>query len=400
MFRMVSSFQHKSIDDIYLNISHFLDHFIMLIFAKAAYGAAKYFEISFDKFIVYGVFGFVLFGGMAPIAAYLADKFSRSLLMVVFHFGIGLSAIIAGLSSSPIQLAISIGFIGLFASIYHPVAIAMLIKSNKKIGFRLGINGVYGNMGVAAAPLITGIILTFGDWSLCFILPGVFSLIYGIVFSISLKTISFSSSSSEKVGAESFAPNWFRVLIALIITTSSGGFIFGSMTFFVPRYFEISMTNISASVLVTGILASLVYAVASFSQIGVGWLVDRFSPKIILFVIGIGQCFCIFLAANFTDLSLFFIMIFAMGFVFGQIPITDTILSRYVPDNYRSKVLSVKFLLNLTIGALVLPISSIMLQSGLPLSALFSIMSAVSVLIVLSALILPHQDKAERLDLK
>ena len=50
-----------------------------------------------------------------------------------------------------------------FASIYHPVGIAMLIKTNKNIGFRLGINGVFGNMGVAAAPLITGLLLTVGD---------------------------------------------------------------------------------------------------------------------------------------------------------------------------------------------------------------------------------------------
>ena len=49
---------------------------------------------------------------------------------------------------------------GIFAAIYHPVGIAMLIKSNRRIGFRLGINGVFGNMGVAAAPLIAGILLT------------------------------------------------------------------------------------------------------------------------------------------------------------------------------------------------------------------------------------------------
>ena len=76
--------------------------------------------------------------------------------MALYHFGIGLAAIIAAYTQSVWQLAASIAFIGVFAAIYHPVGIAMLIKNNHKIGFRLGVNGVFGNMGVAAAPLITG----------------------------------------------------------------------------------------------------------------------------------------------------------------------------------------------------------------------------------------------------
>ena len=90
----------KKVDDIYLNISHFLDHFMMLIFAKAAYDAGRHFGMSYDEIIVYGVAGFVLFGGMAPVAAQLADRFSRSLLMVIFHFGIGGAAILAGFTQT------------------------------------------------------------------------------------------------------------------------------------------------------------------------------------------------------------------------------------------------------------------------------------------------------------
>jgi nitrate/nitrite transporter NarK len=131
--------------------------------------------------------------------------------------------------------------------------------------------------------------------------------------------------------ADSFAPNWKRALAALALSTASGGFIFGAMTFVVPRYFEISMTNLSTSVAITGLLASVVYAVASFSQIAVGWLIDRYSAKNVLFVMAVGQVLFIYLAAQFNDLALFVAMLLAMSFVFGQIPITDAILSRYVP---------------------------------------------------------------------
>ena len=49
---------------------------------------------------------------------------------------------------------------------------------------------------------------------------------------------------------------------AMLLTTAS---IFGAMPFVMSRYVEISLPDISTSVVVTGLLASLVYQCASFS---------------------------------------------------------------------------------------------------------------------------------------
>ena len=395
---MISAIQSKRVSDLYLNISHFLDHFIMLVFAKAAYDAGRYFGLGYEEIMVYGVGGFVLFGGMAPVAAHLADRFSRSALMVIFHFGIGLAAILAAMAQSIWHLSAAIGLIGIFAAIYHPVGIAMLIQSNQRIGFRLGVNGVFGNMGVAAAPLLIGVLLTVGDWRLCFAVSGLFCIAYGVAFVMALDGDAPSPSRSAKKGSGGFAPNWKLALGAMLLSTASGGFIFGAMTFVVPRYFEISLPAISTSVAVTGLLASIVYAAASFTQIGVGWLIDRVPPKWVLFSVGVGQVIFVALAASFTDYALFFAMLVAMCFVFGQIPITDTILSRYVPDSWRARVLSVKFMINLMIGASVLPICGVILQSGYEMAALFSLMSGLAVMIVLAGILLPVQSDAQRLD--
>ena len=91
-------------------------------------------------------------------------------------------------------------------------------------------------------------------------------------------------------------------------------------------------------------------------------------------------------------------MLIAMSFVFGQIPITDTILSRYVPDELRAKALSLKFMLNLVVGATVLPICGILLQSGMMMNSLFIILSCISALVVVSGVILPVQIAADRQD--
>ena len=388
--------KNKHVADIYLNISHFIDHFIMLIFAKAAYDAGREFGLGYEEIIVFGVLGFILFGAAAPIASILANKYSRSVLMVIFHFGIGISAIICSFASTPWELSIGLGLIGVFAAIFHPVGIAMLLKNSKKLGYRLGINGVFGNMGVAAAPLITGYLLLISDWKLSFILPGMACILYGVIFLLALKDEP-KTVQTEKTNERDdvFAPQWRRALLALALTTTSGGFIFGAMTFIIPRYFELQLTGITSSVAVTGLIASMVYAIAGFTQIGAGLLIDRFPAKPILFVIGVGQVIFIFLASTVSDLQLFFVTLVATSFVFGQIPIIDTIMSRYIPDKARGNVLSVKFALNLGAGASVLPISSLMLKNGYDLSSLFAVMSFMAMFVVLASLILPSGQRTQ-----
>ena len=388
--------KNKHIDDIYLNISHFIDHFVMLIFAKAAYDAGREFGLGYEEIIVFGVLGFILFGAAAPVASILANKYSRSVLMVIFHFGIGISAIICSFASTPWELSIGLGLIGVFAAIFHPVGIAMLLKNSKKLGYRLGINGVFGNMGVAAAPLITGYLLLISDWKLSFILPGIACILYGVIFLLALKDEPKTvQTEKEKERDDVFAPQWRRALLALALTTTSGGFIFGAMTFIIPRYFELQLTGITSSVAVTGLIASMVYAIAGFTQIGAGLLIDRFPAKPILFVIGVGQVIFIYLASTVSDLQLFFVTLVATSFVFGQIPIIDTIMSRYIPDKSRGNVLSVKFALNLGAGASVLPISSLMLKHGYELSNLFVVMSFMAMFVVLASLILPSERRTK-----
>ena len=392
---MYSKSKNSTVPDIYLNIGHLLDHFMMLIFAKAAYDSGRSFGLQYDEMILFGTLGMILFGATAPLAGLLSDKYGRIPLMIIYHFGIGFSAIIASMSSSPIQLAISLGLIGLFASIYHPVGIAMLLQRSGLVGLRLGINGVWGNMGIAIAPVVTGVILYYGDWRLTFLIPGIVCVLFGILFFLNITQHENNDQNKSDKGNKQigFTPRWQQALIALALSTASGGFLFGAMSFLLPRYFEINMLSLSTNVAITGILAGVVFACASFAQMAVGWLIDRISPRLVLFWIALGQVIFIYLASQFENLSLFFLSIAAMCFVFGQIPITDTILVRYVPDNWRSRVLSAKFLLNLCIGASVLPITSQLLKIGYDLKSVFIFASIIALGVVFSSILLPKQTK-------
>ena len=384
-----------SIPDLYLNIGHLLDHFMMLIFAKAAFDAGREFGLSYEEIIVYGTLGVVLFGAAAPLAGWLADKYSRAILITVYPFGLGLGSILAAFSQSTEMLGISLGILGFFAAIYHPVGIAMITKRPGKVGLRLGINGVWGNMGVALAPVLTGVLIAFADWRLAFIVPSIICLFFGLsqLFAFieldetELKTDNIKTNNASSVLTE----GWQTVLFCLSIVTLSGGFIFGSLTFLIPRLFEVNMLEISSDVAITGLLAGLVYAIASFSQIGTGWLVDKIPPKFVLSAMGLGQLIFIYVASHSSDYALLFIMLAAMLFVFGQVPITDVILVKYVKDSWRGRVLSIKFMVNLSAGASVLPITSLLLKNGYNFSFVLQCLAFMSICVIISGLLLPNK---------
>ena len=399
---MLSRFRNKKIPDIYLFISHFLDHFIILVFAKAAYDAGQGIGLTYGETIQLATLGFILFGIASPIAARVADIFSRSITMVVFHFGIGISSILISFSYTSLHLVLGLSSLGFFAAIFHPVGIAMLLETKERVGLRLGVNGLFGNMGVASAPLITGIIIFYSDWKMAFLISGIICIIYGIFFARALKPMELPNGGSPKIKSEKFSHGWRQALLALAISTTFGGFVFTAVTFLVPRYLELYMENLMLSVAMTGLLASFVYAISSFSQVVVGWFIDRISPKLVLFIVSIGQIIFIYLASQFDGYKLLFFMTLAVCFVFGQIPIIDAVMVRYVPDGWRNRVLSMKFVLNLGVGATVLPTCSFMLDKGYKLSELFSFLSLFSVIIVLASILLPSQSstRAERMILR
>ena len=385
----IEASRNLTLPDMYINIGHFLDHFMMLIFAKAAFDAGRHFGLSYDEIIIYGTLGLFLFGAAAPLAGWLADKYSRSLIIIIYPFGVSLGAFLCFLSSSPIMLGISIGVIGFFAAIFHPVGIAMLIRDSNKVGIRLGVNGVWGNMGVAAAPVLTGFIILNSNWQLSFLVPSIICLIFGIAQLRGFKEIDIKEEKTKQKISNGLVEGWKIVLLSLTMTTLAGGFIFGSLTFLIPRIFEVNLSGISVDIAITGLLAGIVYAIASLSQVGVGYLIDRYSPKIILGFVGIGQFLLIYLSSLYIDYALFFVMLMAMFFVFGQVPITDAILVRYVDDQWRARILSVKFLINLCAGASVLPLVSLFLGYGYTFSDLLTILSCLAIFVVISAYMLP-----------
>ena len=88
--------QRGQLNFLFLNVGHFLDHFFMLIFATvAALRLSNEWGLSYAELIPYATPGFIAFGLCAIPAGWLADKWSREGMMLIFFVGIGLSSLLA-----------------------------------------------------------------------------------------------------------------------------------------------------------------------------------------------------------------------------------------------------------------------------------------------------------------
>ena len=136
---------------LFINVGHGLDHLFLLLYPTVVLTLEGVFGRSYGELLSLAVPGFIAFAAGTLPAGWLGDRWSRPAMLAIFFVGIGASAILTGFARTPFELAVGLTLIGLFASIYHPIGVAMLVEGREKVGKLLGINGVAGNLGLAAA---------------------------------------------------------------------------------------------------------------------------------------------------------------------------------------------------------------------------------------------------------
>ena len=149
---------------VFSNVGHSFSHMFTVLYATAVLYLPKVFNLPYGELLGLSSLGLVLFGVAALPAGWLGDRWSQIGMMVVYFVGIGVGAIVVGIAEGPQGLFIGLTLIGLFASIYHPVGIAWLVSWAKKQGMTLGINGLFGNLGSALAPVFVGLMIDFVTW--------------------------------------------------------------------------------------------------------------------------------------------------------------------------------------------------------------------------------------------
>ena len=141
---------------LFLNIGHTIDHLFMLMFPAVAALAAAEFGATYGEVLTLATGSFIAFGVFSLPMGWLADRFSREFMLSIFFFGIGAAMILTGFAQERWQIVAALTLVGMFAAIYHPVGLAMVSQGGGEVGRRLGVNGVWGNMGVVPCPSCSG----------------------------------------------------------------------------------------------------------------------------------------------------------------------------------------------------------------------------------------------------
>lgn len=218
-------------------------------------------------------------------------------MMAIFFVGIGLSSMATALAQSPFQIASGLFGIGAFAAIYHPVGLSMVVQGRPKTGVPLAVNGVFGNLGVACAALITGFLIDYSGWTSAFVAPGIFSVAIGLAYigfivtsKRALAVAAVARATTKTVSQQEDIPR--QVLVRLfgiiLVSTAMGGLIFQSTTFTLPEVFDERLKDLASSATQIGWYAFLVFTIAAFAQLVVGYLVDNHSVRTVFaFVAGL-----------------------------------------------------------------------------------------------------------------
>jgi MFS family permease len=389
---------------LFLNIGHFLDHLFTLIFATvAALALTREWGLSYEQLAYYATPGFIAFGLFSLPAGWIADRWSRHGMMAVFFVGIGLASIATAYARTPLEISAWLFILGVFAAIYHPVGLAMVVEGAAKsgTGMAIGINGVWGNLGVGCAALVTGFLIDHAGWRSAFALPGLVSILIGIAYAWTMwpeirqaqarrPGPARSAASSTLSGSTVARSALIRLSIIIFFTTAVSSLVFQSTTFALPKVFAERLGGLAGSATLVGWLAFIVFAVASGAQVIVGKLLDTLGPRTVF--MGAASLQVVFFALM-PGLSDWTALAVALGFMlgaFGQIPINDYMIGRMAKSELRASIYGVRYVISFAVLGMALPLIG-WVHGRWGFDTLFMLLSGVALVIFGAVSMLPRQ---------
>jgi MFS family permease len=379
-----------------LYFAHAIDHLALLIFATAVSAIALDFGVArWEDLMPYATGAFVMFGVASLPAGRYGDLWGRRAMMLVFFFGMGVSLLLVSLTQSPLQMGIALTLMGAFSAIYHPVGIPMLLQHADKPGAVIGVNGLAGNLGIASAALLTGLLVKHVGWRAAFIVPGVLALALGVYFALKVPREVSSPASRRKTKALSLDhATVVRVFAVLTCTTTLGSLIFNFTTNGNGELLRERISAIASDPAALGLLLAGVYAIASVAQVVVGQLIDRFPVKRVFLPIVAAQVVCFVFAANAQGWVFYVFAVAYMTFVFGAIPFTDAIIARFVDDSMRSRVAGLRLAVSFGISSLAVWALGPFVKAG-GFTTLLWTMAGIALLTTVAVMFLPAHDPTE-----
>lgn len=380
---------------LFANIAHFYSHVMMLVYPTVVIALEVAFERPYGELLSLSFVGFVLYGVAALPAGWLGDKWSAPAMLAVFFFGTGAAGIAAGFATGPLGIVIALGGIGLFSSIYHPVGTAWVVANaaGTSRGRALGINGVFGTVGIACTPLIAGGLTALFGWRFAFFVPGAACIATGIAFLFVMRRMS-ASGAAQNTTVEVDIPraHAIRGLAILCVTVLCVGLLAQAHTVVLPKVFAVRAPAIVdwAGLIGAGGLASIALAIGAMGQLAGGWLADRYRLTLIYPAIYVVMIPVALASANLSGLPLVGAAGAIMFLITASLPTENSLVARFCPADWRASAYGAKFVLGLGVSSLAIPFAGGVYDATGGFWWIFVSMSIIAGIVICAAAFLPR----------
>lgn len=348
-------------------------------------------QLPYDDLIGLWTGGALLLGLAAPAAGWMGDRWGEARLMVVYLVGIGIATVLCGLSSSPTMLAVSLGLMGLFGAIYHPVGTAWVVKHATKRGKAIALLGICGSLGAAAASLVAALLAEVFDWRMAFILPGVFAIGVGLLLALCLATGLVAERQTDiQPQAEPSRGDVRRAFVVLVVTMSLTTIAYYAVTTMLPKWFEREIgAGLGDDLVGLGALIGLVYLIASTAQIAGGYFSDRGAAKRVYVI-----SYALKLAALMAAISLtgwpVVLAAIVLLFVFDiAAPVENVLIARFTSSRRRGLAYGLRNGLTIAAGPIGVQMVALFFDAQTGFYALFLALAGLVAVIFFAALFLP-----------
>ncbi|MCH2544165.1 MAG: MFS transporter [Alphaproteobacteria bacterium] len=384
---------NSSLTIFFSSIGHAFMHMFAAFYFVIILSLEQEWNFTYNELISLWTLGALLIGLGALPAGWLSDKWSRSFMMVIMFFGMGFSSILCGLSNEKFLLFLGLSLLGLSCSIYHPVGIAWVVNSSDKKGRALGINGIFGGIGIGSGAFIAGLLIKYFDWKVAFILPGIVSIFVGIILFIFIinKHISFQNIKSKNLHLSNLSNDLILIASIMLFSMFALGLTFQIMQTSIPKVFDIRIQNLSTFAI--GAIIGAIYGIAGLMTLVGGIMADKFSLKKI-YVIGIAaQVPCFFCIAYFTGLPLIIFCFFSAMFNSSILPTENILLAKLTPEKHHGLIYGFKFIIAFGSAPIAVFLISKIYEETQEFTNLFYISCTLMIFVTLAVVFLPINNK-------
>ena len=382
---------------VFINASHWFTHYCLLILPTAVLGMVtqepEKFGDGFGPILALATGMFVLYGVLSLPMGWLAARVGRKALMVAFWLGTGLSMAATGLVQGPVGLAIALALTGAFSASYHPIGTAMLVDAaGEKMGRAVGLNGVFGNFGVASAPVITAFATALLGWRWAFLLPGIACVIWGL-FYLREREIDFT----KRPGAKPFPviPPAIvrRAVVVLLIIAAVSGLVFNAFTLLIPKLMEERLASDPSMLKLVGLLAFLATICGAAMQFTVGRMIDRMRIKQVFVPLALIPAPAFFLLSFLEGWMVVPLSGLLAAAIFGQVTVNETMTARYIAPALRAKMYSVRFFVGFLGSAAAAPLVGWLHAATGSVAAAIVVLGGFALVIIACAFAFPDREE-------